>query len=271
MNFSKRKKEILPTGRSARKINRKKWAFFITLFLLFGISGTGVYFLIYSDYFQVKSLEIKGTELVSSDVLLATITSQMKKEAGWRTFIGAKNILFWEFGAKPKLLTEISPLIANLNVESNLTERNVVVQVEERELLGIWCGSFKNCYAFDAEGIVFSEAPEVHGVLIMKIEDLNNRTLKLGNKILPNGEWIKNFLKTVKIAKENSVPVAAIKIRDLALREWELKTAWGPVIYFSLDFVPDNLELIFFNLSQRFDLNKLSYLDFRVPNRIYYK
>lgn len=227
--------------------------------------------MIYSDYFKIKNIQIKGIELISDESLLSAITAQMKKDAGWRTFVGSKNILFWEFGAEPNLPAETSPIIAELKINSNLTERKVIIQVKERELFGVWCVSEKNCYAFDAEGFIFSETPEVHGVLITKIEDQNTRDLAISNKILPNEEWIKNFLGTVKIAKENNIAIAEIEIKDLALREWELKTVWKPVIYFSLDFIPENLELIFSNLAQRFDLNKLSYLDFRVPNRIYYK
>ena len=272
MIFNKKNNDLFLNRRSVRKKHRKKWLLFvIILFLFFGVIIGSGYFIIYSDYFQVKNLEIRGSQLISNENLLAAITAKMKTGTSWRTFIGPQNILFWKFGSKPVLQAETLPIIADLNIQSDFTGKKVLIQVKERGLFGVWCFSDKNCYAFDADGFIFSAVPEVQGVLILKIEDQNPPPVELDNKILPNDDSIKNLLSTIKIAKEKNIPIAGIKLRESALREWELKTAWGPVIYFSLDFVPENLEIVLANLTQRFDLEKLSYLDFRVRNRIYYR
>lgn len=241
-------------------------------FVLLVIAAAGGYFVVYSDFFKVRNFEIEATSLVPRDILFSVLTSEMKLTQKWKNRLGQNNILFWEFDKKPRVKSELLAALSDLDVETNLREKKVVVRVKERELFAVWCLSkLGRCYGIDKEEIPFVAVPEPQGSLILKFEDQNEREIKLGEPVLANREWFKNLLHTVETIKVSNLPVSAVVIKDLVLEEWEAEIYPGTSFYFSLNFVPENLESLLKNLSKQLDFKKLTYLDFRVQNRIYYK
>ena len=71
--------------------------------------------------------------------------------------------------------------------------------------------------------------------------------------------------------KNRGLVISKVAVKDLNLEEWEVETARGPVFRFNLNFMPSNLESILDNLDEKFDFGKVTYFDFRIENRIYYK
>ncbi|PIR05969.1 hypothetical protein COY65_02370 [Candidatus Jorgensenbacteria bacterium CG_4_10_14_0_8_um_filter_39_13] len=250
-----------------------RFKFWVTLGILFLISslliGAG-YLILYSSFFKVKQIDIQGNNLISSALLKANLISQMLENQGWRSWLGPDNILFWQLGEKPKTIKAI-PALKSLFITVNFRERKILLQVKERQLLGIWCLVSQNCYIFDQDGILFSSAPEAEGSLILKIIDQNNRSLQIGQKVLENPEWFKNILIVWDIFQKNGVGPGTIIVNDFSLRQWEIDILGGPKFYFSLDNIPSDLAQILKGLAHALQFNVLQYLDFRVPNRIYYK
>jgi cell division septal protein FtsQ len=241
-------------------------------FLLLGLLIIGaVYFLFYSDFLKVKSIEITGTRMIDNDVVLRTATQFLAGENHTLNILGPDNIIFWEFSRKPPIIPVLLPQAVSLDFNVDFWGRKVKVTVVERKLAGIWCPVNGGCFGFDMNGIPFSSVPAAEGVLVLKIDDQNNQAVILGRRLLPQAAWIDNIFNTLLIVRKNGITATMLKIRELSLREWEVSTSFGAALYFSFNFVPDNLDSVLKNLNKKFEVTKLNYLDFRVPNRIYYK
>ena len=250
----------------------RKFIFFgAGMFLLLAGAAAGAYFLIRSDFFKIKNFEIKGTELSDAAVIKETLISEMAAAEKWRSFVGSDNIIFWAFGKKPDFKTATAPFLASLSIQTDLPQRKLVVSVKEKELFAVWCLPENNCWSVAKNGVAYAPAPDLEGSLILKFTDENARNLNLGDLVLPSDRWFENILKTLAAIKENGLPVSAVRIKSFALEEWEAELYPGLTFYFSLNSVPDNFGEVMKNLAKKVELNKLTYLDFRVPNRIYYK
>lgn len=247
------------------------WIFLLGLLVL-GSALIGLsYTVLYSDVLRVKSVKVEGLRSVSDERFIAALSVEFSKK--WPlALLGRENILFWALGRKKGNLAQNLPAIEGVEIHPDLVRKEIVLNVRERELLGIWCFPSRGCYAFDKEGIVFAETPFSEGVLILKISDENSRPVVLGAPIFGNNkEWLKNILVTLGILEEIGWKPVSLQIRNLSLREWQVGIPAGLTLYFSLDFVPDALENTLANLKSKLKLDKLTYLDFRVPSRIYYK
>lgn len=250
---------------------RLRFLFGSGLFLLLGALLIGAaYFVLYSDFWKVKGFEVRNLKFTAEESLLAALNSAMIGNSKILSLLSPENILFWEFSDKPKNLDTL-PLLAQLSITTDLAAKKIILEVKERNFLGIWCGSKGDCYAFDEEGIIFARAPEAKGALILKLNDENNRPLVLGQPVFTNPEWKENVFKVVEIMKNRKINISRLTIKNFRLEEWRAETSLGPIFYFSLNFVPQNLERILDNLGDKFEFDKVAYFDFRVENRIYYK
>jgi len=128
-----------------------------------------------------------------------------------------------------------------------------------------------NCYWLDDEGIVFSSAPEAEGYLIPRVFEKSDRQeLNFGQSFGTNPQLAKNSLEIIKETENSPLIVRRFLIENINLQELAAETN-GPKLYFSLRFVPRDLDKILINLNDHLDFKKLEYIDFRVENRIYYK
>jgi hypothetical protein len=135
----------------------------------------------------------------------------------------------------------------------------------------VWCLAGGDCYAFDREGIAFGRAPETYGTLITKVSDVRTAALAPGEAVLATSEWRARILETLEIIGALHLSPRIITVREEALREWDVALVEGPTLKFSFSFVPERLEDALASLSRRGDFRALTYLDFRVPDRLYYK
>ena len=239
-------------------------------FLILGSAAVGLsHIVFYSDLFKVKSVKVEGLESVSDERFLAVLSAELSEKRPL-ALLGGENILFWMMGREKDSVRNL-PAIDKVEIRPDLLERELLLNVRERKLLGVWCLPSQDCWAFDKEGIVFAETPFSEGVLILKIGDLNSRPVVQGAPIFGNKDWLKNILATLEILEEVGWKPVSLQIRDLSLQEWQAETPAGLTLYFSLNFVPDGLENTLAHLKDKLKLDKLTYLDFRVSSRIYYK
>jgi len=257
-----------------RKESIVRFKFFVITggVFLFGVFLIGFsYILIYSNFFKVKNIAISGNTFMPREELIsALIQLNFNKGFKWLSWLGPDNILFWK--AAEGIDNKLDKLVkvASVTVSTDLWRKEVKLQVIERKLFGIWC-VIQDCYGFDENGVIFIKTPSIEGALYLRIDDLNNRPLLLGQPVLPNARWFQNLITSLKILKNQSLIPVKIIVDNLELREWQIKMASGTYFYFSLEFVPDNLSGILKSLSSKVDFNQLTAVDFRVPNRIYYK
>ena len=241
------------------------------IFAVFILFFTGVFHVIlYSDIFKVKKLEISGSSFYDNDYLISASIVEIIKNRPYLGFFGGDNILFWLLSDKISMNGSKIVHLQELNKSTDLINRKVIIAVKERDFSGVSCFS-KNCFAFDDSGLIFSDSPNVNGSLILKIENTNDQFALLGNYFLPSARWVRNVLETMALVKSTGFHVSSAIIKEPSLREWELLVYPSLSLLFDLSFIPEDLEGILSTVKDRLDLEELSYLDFRVKGRIYYK
>jgi len=229
-----------------------------------------VYFVLRSPWLSVTEINTPDLPGISGEDISDALKIQMLGNHV-RAMLGPRNILFWKWGSYPDSLWRF-PALKNLGVQTDFWKRSVNITAEERKLWGVVCDAAGSiCYGLDENGIIFSQVPDVSGSLLLKIGYASNRVFLLGQPLFSRPEWFSNFRGTIDALNRNGFRVVAIKSVDLSSREWTAQLAQGPDFYFSLNFMPENLDSILKGLGSKLDFNKTSYIDFRVPNRIYYK
>jgi len=261
------------------------WVLILVFCLVILVLTAVLYFVFYSEALKVKNFELVGSRLVSKNVLVSALTSENLKRTDFLKWFGPENMLFWMMNPSVLVLKNIA-VVKDVEITTDFGGKSVKATVRERSPYGILCesrnvhqdalrgepsGEANQCYVFDDAGIIFSPAAEVQGFLILKINDKNKRNLVLGGSILSKSDWVSNVFETVKIMAESGLKVSEVALNDLNLEEWEARIANGPLIYFNLNFIPSDLKNILRNLAEKFNLGELTYIDLRVPNRIYQK
>lgn len=279
--------------------------FFSALIILVLLAFGGVYFIFHSHFFQVAAIEVSGSD--RADEIKGTLADVLAKGSKIRSWLGSDSLIFWS----PKAIKEAPaalPWLSELNMERNWEDKKIIIKVKEREPFLLWCLSGQqtdlilneasssaatipkdlktasstdtiaaapstrvNCYWIDEQGIVFAPAPEAEGFIIPKVFEKGGRQqLQFGQPFYDNPQLVENALKIIREVKNSSLAVFRFSTKDANLQELTAETS-GFNLYFSLRFLPDDLERILANLANRLDLKKLEYIDFRVENRIYYK
>lgn len=251
-----------------------KFGYFLFTLILASSAILGIwYFIFQTNFFEIDNFKILGSELGQPDQIKTATIATLLQDFKLKFLFQPDNILFWYLNQGAITIAPIDPFIAQINISASSLfsrKKEVALETKEKDLYGIWCGD-NDCLVFDKDGLLFYPVAEAEGVLITKIKDFSGRTLTSGQKILPNDLWIKNIFKIVEIIKESGFPIVYLKINNLDLREWGAVLPNNLTLYFSLEFMPDNFANVFKNLTKKIELNKTIYLDFRVPNRIYYK
>ncbi|MEK7149777.1 MAG: hypothetical protein AAB757_02285 [Patescibacteria group bacterium] len=264
MYFYRAEKE---KGKKRRKFYAKALFFGGLVFLSSFFTG-GIYLIRYSDFLQVKKIEISGVQSVNSAELLADLKNFLVRKSKIASFLGADNILVWQTDVSPFLNNH--SLFKNLGIKTDYFSRNINIEVKERGRTGIWCLN-NDCFWFDNDGMAFSRAPLVETEILIKINDLSGRDLKIGDLVLPQN-FFENLTAIFKVLEASNLKIKTLNIGDLSLAEISTeKSDLNPKIYFSLRFNPEFSIAAINSLKNSGKWNKINYVDFRVENRAYYK
>jgi hypothetical protein len=240
----------------------RKTRLLLPLFILVVVGGGLVYWLFFSSFWQVQAIEIKG---------LKKLTEEQIKDGLKEKFV-SNNFLLWPKGA---LVVSNFPLVAKLQIKKSLIDRKISINVQEREALGVWCSGSdveQQCWWFDNRSLLFEKAPKPEGSLIILIEEKGEKVnIQLGKRGLSDKFWAN--MKTIissSIVRDFSVYKFVI---DRRKEEVIAETAGGFKVYLSLRFdAIINIKALDKLIAQDdFDLEKISYFDLRVKNRLYYK
>jgi len=219
---------------------------------------------------QVNNVKFVFENYSPYNELVATQLKNKMLEEKWRAILGPQNVFFWMFGKHPLQLNTL-PFVKNLSWETNLLKNTVNFNFTLRKAFGVICENDLSCYVFDENGVIFEKAPDVFGSLVLKVNDKTGKKFILGEKILPFEKWIQNFKEIVIFLKNAGFGIKEISFSNINEEIWEVKIGEGPTLIFSFNFVPENLPYIFTNLSSKINYSKVTYIDFSVPQRIYYK
>ncbi len=245
--------------------------FSVVLWSTLGVSVVlaGTFAILFSGLFKVKSLEVSGLRTVNSRVAISAF-ERSQLSAKFAALIGPDSYFFWKSGSLASPFPEFAPIIARAVTEKSLGSRSVLISVEERRPFGVWCPELSPCVAFDESGIAFAYVSTPTGSLIVRVDDDNERTIALGSSVFPSALMSETFVGAVSTVRSRGFPIIRVHIGSSELREWEIESVpFG--MRFSFDAVPDGFGDVLRDLSLRSDLGKLTYLDFRVPGRVYYR
>ncbi len=274
-------------------------------FLIF--IAAAVYVVCYSSFFQIKKVEVSGFQSGSSEELVDNLKKFSASQSKIASFLGANNILIWKTDLES--FSKEYPQFEILRIRKNYLSRQVNIEVKEREKFGVWCQiadnqlnsqenldtivkqsliaeqssttgqslqqgtagqATNNCFWFDKNGIVFSEAPTVEGELLNKVNEFSGRILKLGDRALPEN-LASNLIKIFRIIETAGLNAKTINLEDLSLEEVYVSSISDPKIFFNLRINPEFALSAISALKNSGKWNKIIYLDFRVENRAYYK
>lgn len=269
-----RRSPLPPDHYAFPRRKRKKINFFRIFSLSLLAAGCvfvgAAYFVLFGDFWSVRSIRVEGSRLVDDSALISGLVSEFHaRNPIVSGIIGQNNIIFWMFRGEISRIPWI-PEIKNIRTNVDFSSRTVNVLVDERSVAAVACPeNDAKCYAIDEEGVVFSEIPWVEGVLIPRFDE--KEKVFIGERYFKKGEWFENVFSTLSALRESGIIPERIVLGEGNTEEWEAVLPSGIRFYFNLNFVPDNLREIVEDIRARGGFDGVSYFDFRVQNRVYYK
>ena len=257
------------------KKRKKKTSVFrvaLVVIVVFAAFCIGIlYFLLFGDFWNVTSIRVEGSRLIEDTALISSTIAELNTESAILGVAGHDNILFWMFRKNPMEITRI-PEAREVFVTTDFSKRTVHIKVIERTIRAVVCtqGS-SECFGIDEGGIVFSRVPWIEGSLIPRFENASGTAISVGKKYFRKDEWFENVLTTVAALKKKELIPSFIRIKEESSGEWEAVMPSGIKFYFSLSFVPEDIEKIIEDIATRASLEGISYFDLRIENKVYYK
>ena len=255
--------------------NRFFW-FAILVLIIFG----GIFYLIcFSSIFQIKDIKISGNQKIQTQDIENLIKEKISKKL---LFFPQKSI----FLIKPnEILSSISEKFFqadSINLKRKFPS-TLIVEVKEREPIGIWCqalpsfpsenlgGQEENCFYIDKEGIIFEENA-LKAEFVIKSEKRGNQAF-LGEKVIEK-ELLESIFEIQRKLKE----VLEIDVEEIIVLEKEkinAKTLEGWDIYFNpggdIDWQLTKLSLVLEKEIPSERRKDLEYIDLRFGNLAPYK
>jgi len=241
-----------------RKKNRYgKKILALAIIFLFLLLAAGIAL---SPMLKAKEINIYGNKEIDSEEIKNNIQS-------------INILLMTTNGLKNKLLKNF-PKISAIEIRKNILKRTIAVTITERKGLGIICKeNIGNCFYIDKNGVIFEDAPQTSGSLILLIKDSSSEDFSLGKKILEE-----QIVGSIADFKEGLFSLTNIKINWFEIyihppKESKVITSEG--WYLLLDLTRDikkQLSILKTALDEKIkDRKNLEYIDLRIENRIYYK
>lgn len=260
----------------AKTAKRNKGRIFTSIFyilLVFGSFAAVVYFIFFTQYFQVQRISFYGMNVVQEDILKQISARYLETEKYY--FFGQKNLL----AMSPNGLTEVFKRelrrVKNASVDKKFPN-TLDISIEEYTPAGIACNNIdaqsQKCFYFDNEGVVFDEAPFIVGELLLFVYDENVNVISFPEKKYDT-DFIRFILKfKQEISEENILAMEYFKVSN-KFGDIEVMFRAGFKIFLSQSQTPEEqakaaLEIL---NSQAGNIQNLDYIDLRIKNRAYYK
>ena len=268
---------IMKSYRRPHRFKKKKSIFknrFFWLAILGCLLFSGlVYFLIFSDFFIIKGIEITGNKEVAADEVKNSIENKLKGEKG---IIPSDNIFLIDKTGIKEELFYLFPPIDNITIERGWPDA-LKVKLGERQGAALFCmdrrsgegGEFREeCFVMDREGIIFKAGE--YGSLLPKIkrESFSEEEIKLGNQVI--GADVLNKVLEFYIKITSSLDIKIGEVFFISEEMVTLKTVEGWDIYVSLmkniDWQVTKLKAVLENYLPLEKRKNLEYVELRFGN-----
>lgn len=263
-----------------RKRNRRrrirKMMFVGIILVVAGVAWWGVS---RSPWTRVDTMTISGTRRVEEGRIMGLVEEAASKTLTAKIFGTTRHM--WAMPAELEASAIASiPNLLGVRIERDRRAHAVRVIVEERTPFGIWC--FKKdrpieCVWIDRSGVGFEPAPQAEGNLIRVVGDYARSKSALGDEVI-RPEFIEPLASIFDALAAANISMQEVRFLDPGLWEVTVATYDGPDLLFSLRLPADFSVPVITSLREkdrRGDLTprfaELTYIDFRVPDRAYYK
>src|SRR3972149_9339523 len=160
----------------------KKFFYLILIFIAVIFITYGLFF---SSFFEVKNIDLKGTNLVDGDKVKKVITYALNEE---------DNVFLYHSSNIAAKIRENFPLIAEVKIQKGIPD-TIRVIVEERKPAVVWQSGDKK-YLVDKDGYAYLEADANNSKDLPVVIDSKNLPVQMSDKVV-SSKFIDFFLEIV--------------------------------------------------------------------------
>ena len=234
-----------------------------------------IYALFFSEWFSIKEVQINGYKEIPESDIRTLINDYLNKKYLLNYIKPFSNILFASSETIEHFLREKFPIIEKANIDKHLFSRNLTIEINEREVIGVWCKNESDlCFYFDKAGVMFKPALKFSGEIFLTIEDNRGRDFNLSDafddkELFEKINLTRNILDELKFLGYSNffLPQGSF--------EFWVKTKEGWYVYLDKESdIPTQLVALKKFLDEKLFPERrrtLEYIDLQVNNRIYYK
>jgi len=212
--------------RKPHRIKKKqpffKKKYFFPTFFGFVFSILIIYFLIFSQFFQIEKIIISGNEKTNKNEILKIIENKIQKTI---FSYSTKSIFLANINEIKKTALNSFPQIDELEIKRSFP-KSLNVIVTERLGVAVFCNNNDNCFLLDQKAVIFE--PLLQESQLPRIEKLNNeKQFKLGEQIIAEDLVLKilkvfSVLTELDIKAEKALIVSNERINVLTDEDWDI-------------------------------------------------
>ena len=274
--------------------------FFLALMIF---AGGGFFYLFFiSPVFQINQMAINGNKNISEKNIGQTIDEYLNRR--FLFFWRPRNMILAESKEISRKILDKYILIGEASVAKKYFHK-IEIAIKEREIFAIWCKAVvrkqneaitndasgdsltikdieiadefivtDECYYIDDTGVIFSEAPQSFGSLILRIDEVYDKDMKIGDKIL-NNEITASIISAQKSFNMENIKIIKFFIKNPIMPDLEILTSENWKIYLDRDKnIENQMEVLEKVLEEKITVSErknLEYIDLRIPDRVYYR
>jgi len=267
------------------KRKKKRLSFKIVIFggLFFCLLAGLIYFSIWSPVLRVNKIEIKSEKepvYYENNEIIKIAEEKLKNKIFG--IIPKNTIILAPIKGIKNAVLDIFPEIKQINISRNLSDFSnigLIVNIEERRSIGIWCKAenrtststekiINECFQIDKDGVIYRKSLLVKSDSVLNIYSLRNQSAVIRDLVVPLE--IINFILEAK----EKTPVLISDLYFISIEDLRGTTSLGWQVYFnpaySIDSQIKALETIL-DEQIKGDYKSLEYIDLRIEGRVYYK
>jgi hypothetical protein len=229
------KKRFRKPYRIKKKKSILRNRFFWLTILVSTLAGGIIYFIFFSNFFQIKEIKIVGTKKLSADNIRSLTEENIKRKF---LFFDTKSILLVGEGEIILKLSKYFPQIDEIDVKNKYPDI-LILEIKERESIGCFCQD-NSCFLIDRKGIIFEKADDkcfldlvIASGVLDKRDFGSTAPMNLGEKALEE-PLVSSINKIRNVIKESlQININEFNITEVQNRKLAAKTAVGWEIYFN--------------------------------------
>ena len=251
--------------RRKKSIFRNK--FFLTSVFFLIIIGAFVYFFVFAEIFQIKTIQISGTEKVQKGDLETILGENIDR----KIFIfSTKSIFLINLSDVTKTILEKFPQIYQVHLKREFPDA-LTLGIQERKPLYVFCKDSTPCFYLDEKGVIFEEVFGTEAPFL-QIKDIRTQEIKLRGNVVK--EELLNGIKEIdgKLKEKTEISPKEIVLFEQKI---EVQTVQDLKIFFNpKENISKQIQKLILTLENEIPQEKrgnLDYIDLRFGKKVYYK